>query len=139
MATVIEVMGMSLPYSACTPAISPDKERECTSIGGYLRNLMEQDIKPLDIMTKAAFVNAIVMTNVLGGSTNVVLHLLAIARSAGVDLQIEEFGEIASRTPYLGNLSVRRAAPVVARELELTFLSLPAPTVRRSSHPGSTS
>jgi len=64
MATVIEVLGMSLPYSSCTPAISPEKEAECTRIGGYLRNLMEQDIKPLDIMTKQSFINAITVTNI---------------------------------------------------------------------------
>src|SRR5690606_16930863 len=80
MACAIEALGMSLPYSASTPATDPEKLVECHKAGAALRHLLENDIKPRDIMTRAAFENAMVMVIALGGSTNAVLHLIAMAR-----------------------------------------------------------
>jgi dihydroxy-acid dehydratase len=104
MAVAIEALGMSLPYSSSIPAVDPAKIEECLKAGGAIKNLLEQDIKPRDIMTRAAFENAMVMVIVLGGSTNAVLHLLAIARSAGVHLTLDDFKAANERTPYLADL-----------------------------------
>ncbi|MBN1609914.1 MAG: dihydroxy-acid dehydratase [Polyangiaceae bacterium] len=104
MATAIEVMGMSLPYSSSTPAENTKKLVECFATGAAMRNLMEQDIKPKDIMTRAAFENAMVITMVLGGSTNAVLHLIAVARAVGVELTIDDFQAVSDRIPYLADL-----------------------------------
>lgn len=103
MASAIEVLGMSLPYSSSTPAEDPMKLDECARAGQAIRNLLELDLKPRDIMTREAFENAIVLVNVLGGSTNAVLHLIAIARSVDVPLDIEDFQRIGSRTPLLAD------------------------------------
>ncbi|HEY9053014.1 MAG TPA: dihydroxy-acid dehydratase [Gammaproteobacteria bacterium] len=104
MATAIEAMGMSLPYSSCTPATDPDKLDECLRAGAALKNLMEKDIKPRDIMTREAFENAIVMVMALGGSTNAVLHLLAMARAVDVDLKIEDFQCVSDRVPFIADI-----------------------------------
>ncbi len=104
MASAIEAMGMSLPYSSSTPAVEPGKIEECLQAGLAIRYLLENDIKPRDIMTRAAFENAMVLVIVLGGSTNAVLHLLAIARSVGVDLSIDDFQAVSDRVPYLADL-----------------------------------
>ena len=104
MASAIEVMGMSLPYSSSTPAEDPAKLEECVRAGHAIRNLLELDLKPRDIMTREAFENAMVLTCVLGGSTNAVLHLLAIARSVGVELTIDDFQRTSDRTPLLADL-----------------------------------
>ena len=104
MAVAIEALGMSLPYSSSTPATDRAKTAECLAAGAAIRKLMEHDIRPLDIMTRAAFENAMTITMVLGGSTNAVLHLLAMAHAAGVDLEIDEFQTVSDRTPYLANL-----------------------------------
>jgi len=104
MATAIEAMGMSLPYSSCTPATDPDKLDECLRAGAALKNLMEKDIKPRDIMTREAFENAIVMVMALGGSTNAVLHLLAMARAVDVDLKIEDFQSVSDRVPFIADI-----------------------------------
>ena len=104
MAVAIEAMGMSLPYSSSTPATDPGKAAECRAAGTAIRRLLEEDIRPRDIMTRAAFENAMVITMVLGGSTNAVLHLMAIAHSAGVDLDIEDFQPVSDRIPFLGDL-----------------------------------
>jgi len=104
MASAIEALGMSLPYSSSTPAVDPGKIEECLSAGKAIRYLLENDIKPRDIMTRAAFENAMVLVTVLGGSTNAVLHLLAMARSVGVDLTIDDFASVTARTPYLADL-----------------------------------
>jgi dihydroxy-acid dehydratase len=103
MATAIEVMGMSLPGSSSTPAEAPEKLAECRAAGEAIRGLLERDIKPRDIMTRRAFENAMVITMALGGSTNVVLHLIAVARAAGVELGIDDFGRVSDRVPYLGD------------------------------------
>ena len=87
MASAIEAMGMSLPYSSSTPAVDPAKIEECLEVGRTVRRLLEKDIKPRDIMTREAFENAMVLVMALGGSTNAVLHLIAIARSVGVSLE----------------------------------------------------
>lgn len=97
-------MGMSLPFSSSTPAVYPEKQQECLRAGKYMRILLEKDIKPLDIMTRPAFLNAIVITMILCGSTNAVLHLLAVARSCNVELSIDDFQRIAETTPVLGDL-----------------------------------
>lgn len=104
MASAIETMGLSLPYSSSIPATHEDKIKECEEAGRAILHLLEEDIKPRDIMTRKAFENAITMVTVLGGSTNAVLHLLAMARSAEVDLTIDDFQEISNRTPYLADL-----------------------------------
>ena len=104
MASAIEVMGMSLPGSASTPATNEGKLAECKLAGAAMLNLLEKDIKPSNIMTREAFENAVVMVIVLGGSTNAVLHLIAMARTAGVPLGLKDFQDISNRTPYLADL-----------------------------------
>lgn len=107
MASAAEAMGMTLPYSSSTPAIYPEKLQECLDAGKAIRNLMENDIKPRDIMTRDAFENAMVLTMALGGSTNVVLHLIAIARSVGINLTLDDFQAASDRTPFIANLKPR--------------------------------
>jgi len=104
MAAAIEALGMSLPYSSSTPATAPEKLEECRRAGAAVKSLLEQDLRPSAIMTRAAFENAMVLITVLGGSTNAVLHLLAIARSAGVDLSIDDFQKVSDRVPFLADL-----------------------------------
>lgn len=104
MSSAIEAMGMSLPYNSSIPAISNEKSNEAGRVGSAMRNLLERDIKPLDIMTRKAFENAISIVMVLGGSTNAVLHLLAMARASNVDIQLKDFQEISDRTPFLADL-----------------------------------
>jgi len=104
MAVAIEALGMSLPYSSSAPAESPEKQEECLRAGAAIRNLLERDIKPSDIMTPAAFENAMVMVIALGGSTNAVLHLIAMAHAVDVSLQIDDFQKVSDRIPYLADL-----------------------------------
>ena len=104
MACAIEALGMSLPYSSSTPAEDPGKLEECFRSGAVIRKLLELDLKPRDIMTRAAFENAMVIVMALGGSTNAVLHLLAMARSVGVPLTIDDFEKVSDRVPYLADL-----------------------------------
>ena len=104
MASAIEALGMSLPYSASIPAEYPEKLDECVEAGKAIRLLLEKDIKPRDIMTRQAFENAMVIVMALGGSTNAVLHLIAIARSVDVDLTIDDFQSVSDRVPYLADL-----------------------------------
>ena len=104
MASSIEALGMSLPGSSSQDAISDSKKDDCVNAGNAIMNLLERDIKPSDIMTRDAFENAITVVIALGGSTNAVLHLLAIAHSIGVDLCLDDFTEIGKRTPVLANL-----------------------------------
>ncbi len=104
MASAIEALGMSLPYSSSTPATDPDKLKECIQAGQAIRYLLEQDIKPRDIMTRAAFENAMVVVMALGGSTNAVLHLLAMARAVEVALSLEDFQAVSDRAPFLADL-----------------------------------
>jgi len=103
MASAIEAMGMSLPYSSSNPAISEEKKQECAAAGKAIRLLLERDIKPRDIMTRTAFENAITVIMVLGGSTNAVLHLLAMARSVDVPLTQDDFQSISDRIPVLAD------------------------------------
>jgi len=104
MAAAIETLGMSLPYSSSTPAEDADKLRECVQAGHAIRALLERDIKPRDIMTREAFENAMVVVMALGGSTNAVLHLIAMARSVGVELTIDDFQSVSNRVPYIADL-----------------------------------
>ncbi|MCB0328480.1 MAG: dihydroxy-acid dehydratase [Bdellovibrionales bacterium] len=104
MASAIEALGMSLPYSASIPAEDPEKLEECFRAGKAIDNLLDLDLKPRDIMTRKAFENAIRITMVLGGSTNAVLHLIAIARSVGVELGLPDFQTISDETPFLADL-----------------------------------
>jgi len=104
MASAIEAMGMSLPYSASIPAVDPDKMKECFDAGEAIKAMLEKDIKPRDIITRAALENAMVVTIALGGSTNAVLHLIAIARSVGVDLTLDDFQKVSDRVPFLADL-----------------------------------
>lgn len=104
MASAIETMGMSLPFSSSIPATHAEKIKECRRAGKAIRHLLEEDIKPRDIITRKSLENAVVMTVALGGSTNAVMHLLAIAHSAEIPFTIEEFQEISNRTPYLADL-----------------------------------
>lgn len=103
MASAIEAMGMSLPYSSSAPALSDEKKQECLAAGKAIRNLLEKDIKPSDIMTRKAFENAIVVIMVMGGSTNAVLHMIAIAKSVGIVLTQDDFQAISDRTPMLAD------------------------------------
>ena len=103
MASAIEALGMSLPYSSSTPAEDPQKREECRQAGSAVRRLLELDLKPRDIMTRAAFENALVAVTVLGGSTNAVLHLIAIARSVGVPLTIDDVQRVSDRVPMLAD------------------------------------
>jgi dihydroxy-acid dehydratase len=103
MAAAIEALGMSLPYSSSNPAISEEKKMECLTAGKAIKNLLEKDIKPKDIMTRKAFENAITVIMVLGGSTNAVLHLIAMAKSVDVPLTQDDFQTISDRTPVLAD------------------------------------
>lgn len=104
MASAIEAMGMSLPYSSSIPADDPLKLGECLASGKAIRVLLEKDIKPRDIMTRKAFENAMVTVMALGGSTNAVLHLVAIARACEVPLSIDDFQSVSDRIPYIADL-----------------------------------
>ncbi|MBI2981481.1 MAG: dihydroxy-acid dehydratase [Deltaproteobacteria bacterium] len=104
MASAIEALGMSLPYSSSLPATGQEKREECLRTGSAIRHLLEQDIKPKQIMTKRAFENAITTVMALGGSTNAVLHLIAMAKSVGVKLILDDFQRISDRTPFLADL-----------------------------------
>ena len=104
MATAIEALGMSLPYSSSLPATDEGKIRECLGAGKAIRKLLELDLKPSQIMTREAFENAMVMVMALGGSTNAVLHLIAMARSVGVDLVIDDFQSVSDRVPFIADL-----------------------------------
>ena len=103
MASAIEALGMSLPYSSSNPALSKEKQDECEAIGKAIKILIERDIKPKDIMTRKAFENAITVIMVLGGSTNAVLHLIAIAKSVGVSLTQDDFQAISNKIPVLSD------------------------------------
>jgi dihydroxy-acid dehydratase len=104
MASAIEALGMSLPYSSSIPAEDPAKIDECQRAAKAVRLLMERDIKPRDIMTRAAFENAMVIVIALGGSTNAVLHLIAMARSVGINLTLADFQKVSDRVPFLADL-----------------------------------
>jgi dihydroxy-acid dehydratase len=104
MASAIEALGMSLPYSASMPATDPGKADECRRAGAAMRTLLERDLKPADIMTRAAFDNALAVVMALGGSTNAVLHLIAMSRAIGVDLTLADVQAASDRTPYLADL-----------------------------------
>ena len=103
MAAAIEALGMSLPYSSTNPAISQEKKKECLEAGKAIKHLLEKDIKPTDIMTRKAFENAITVIMVLGGSTNAVLHLIAMAKSVDVELTQDDFQTISNKVPVLAD------------------------------------
>ena len=115
MASAIETLGMSLPYSSSYPAGSPEKLAECRRAGQAMRNLLEKDIKPRDILTREAFENAIAVVIALGGSTNAVLHLIAIAKAADVPLSLADFQRVSDRTPLLADL--KPSGPYVMEDL----------------------
>ena len=104
MASAIEALGMALPYNSSNPAVSPDKKAECERVGSALRHLVEQDLKPKDIVTRKSLENAIRLIAVLGGSTNAVLHFLAIAKAAEIEFTIDDFQAIMDKTPFLADL-----------------------------------
>ncbi|MCC5940817.1 MAG: dihydroxy-acid dehydratase [Balneolaceae bacterium] len=104
MASAIETLGMSLPYSSSIPATHSEKRKECEKAGEAILNLLEQDIKPKDIITKRSLENAVAMIIALGGSTNAVMHMLAIAKAAEVDFTIDDFQAVSDRTPFLADL-----------------------------------
>ena len=104
MASAIEALGMSLPYSSSTPAESAEKHDECRQAASAVGLLLERDIKPRDVMTRAAFENAMVVIMALGGSTNAVLHLIAMARAVDVELTIDDFQAVSDRVPFLADL-----------------------------------
>lgn len=104
MATAIEVMGMTLPGSSSNPAVSKAKILECLAAGGAIKKLLTEDIRPSDILTRQAFENAMILVNITGGSTNAVLHLIAIADSVGIKLTIDDFQSVSDRTPFLADL-----------------------------------
>ena len=104
MASAIEAMGMSLPYSSSIPAVDAEKLDECYRVGAAVHNLLEKDLKPRDIMTREAFENAMVVVMALGGSTNAVLHLIAMARAVEVPLSVDDFQAVSNRIPYIADL-----------------------------------
>ena len=104
MASAIEAMGMSLPYNSSIPAESMEKQAECHQVGAAIHHLLREDIKPRDIMTRQAFENAVTVITALGGSTNAVLHMIAIARAAEVEFSIDDFQKIGDRTPFIADL-----------------------------------
>lgn len=104
MATAIETLGLTLPGSSSSPAESEAKKVECRNVGAAIRNILKEDIRPHDILTRQAFEDAMVVVTVLGGSTNAVLHLIAIAHSVGIKLTIEDFQKVTDRTPFLADL-----------------------------------
>ncbi len=104
MASAIEALGMSLPYSASAPAIDQEKVDECLRAGAALKHILELDLKPRDIMTRDAFENAMVVVTALGGSTNAVLHLIAMARALDMDLTVDDFQRVSDRIPFLADL-----------------------------------
>ena len=104
MASAIEALGMSLPYSASAPAVDPSKVAECVKTGDAIRNLLELDLKPRDIMTREAFENAMVVIIALGGSTNAVLHMIAMARAVDIDLTVDDFQSVSDRVPFIADL-----------------------------------
>ncbi|MCX6296240.1 MAG: dihydroxy-acid dehydratase [Bacteroidetes bacterium] len=104
MASAIEALGLSVPYSSSNPALSAEKKEECEKAGDYLKVLLEKDLKPSDILTKESFENALTVVVVLGGSTNAVLHLIAMAKTANIDFTLEDITRINEKTPVLANL-----------------------------------
>jgi dihydroxy-acid dehydratase len=104
MSSAIEALGMSLPYSSSNPALSEEKKQECLAAGKAIRILLEKDIKPRDIMTRKAFENAITMVSVLGGSTNAVMHLIAMAHAVDIEITLKDFQDISDKTPLLADL-----------------------------------
>ncbi|KAG0453071.1 hypothetical protein HPP92_025735 [Vanilla planifolia] len=124
MASAIETMGMTLPYSSSTPAEDPLKLDECRLAGKYMLNLLKMDLKPRDIITERSLQNAMVVVMALGGSTNAVLHLIAIARSVGLQLTLDEFQKVSDRVPFLADLkpSDWRTPAVIRYLLEEGFL-----------------
>lgn len=104
MASALEVMGMTLPGSSSNPAESQAKHLECLAAGGAIKKLLTEDIRPSDILTRQAFENAMILVNITGGSTNAVLHLIAIAHSIGIKLTIDDFQSVSDRTPFLSDL-----------------------------------
>lgn len=104
MASAAEALGMTLPGSSSFPAEYQEKLSEADSVGSAMRNLLENNILPRDIMTRAAFENAIVLTMILGGSTNAVLHLIAVAHSVGIKLELDDFQHVSDRIPLLADL-----------------------------------
>ncbi|KAF2140915.1 uncharacterized protein K452DRAFT_272627 [Aplosporella prunicola CBS 121167] len=104
MATAIETLGMTVPGSSSTPAVDPKKVQECENIGEVIKNLLKEDIRPKDIMTRQAFENAMIVVTILGGSTNAVLHLIAVADAVGIKLTIDDFQAVSDKTPFLADL-----------------------------------
>ncbi|KAL3467190.1 dihydroxy-acid dehydratase Dad [Aspergillus heterothallicus] len=104
MATAIEVLGLSVPGSSSCPAEDPRKKAECEGIGETVKNLLKEDIRPSDILTRQAFENAMVVVNILGGSTNAVMHLIAVAQSVGIKLTLDDFQAVSDKTPFLADL-----------------------------------
>ncbi|TGM87449.1 dihydroxy-acid dehydratase [Leptospira bouyouniensis] len=104
MATAIEVMGMSLPFSSSSPARSEEKKKECQEIGKYMYNLLEKDIKPSDIITPKSILNALRVITILGGSTNAALHMIAIARTMGIHLDLDQIQKVTDTTPLLADM-----------------------------------
>lgn len=104
MASAIEALGLSLPYSSSAPATSDKKKQECLLAGAAIRNLLEKDIKPKDIITYESITNAVRVAMILGGSTNLVLHFLAIAKAAGVKFKLKDFQQLSDKTPMLADL-----------------------------------
>lgn len=104
MASAIEALGLSLPYSSSIPAANPDKNQECKHVGHYIKELLEKDIKPRDIVTRESFFNAMKIIIALGGSTNAVMHIIAMAHAGGIKITLDDFQDVSNNTPLLADL-----------------------------------
>ena len=104
MSSAIEALGMSLPHSSSNPAVSPEKRDECLGVAAAMHNLLKLDLKPRDIVTKKSLENALAMVMVMGGSTNAVLHFLAIARAFEIEWTLSDMQRVSDKTPYLADL-----------------------------------
>ncbi|WJG36195.1 dihydroxy-acid/6-phosphogluconate dehydratase [Fusarium oxysporum Fo47] len=117
LATIIETLGLAVPGSSSAPATSPAKLRECNRMGSVIRICLEKDIRPRSLLTRASFENALVMTMAVGGSTNSGLHVLAMAKTADVDLTLDDFQRVSDKTPFIANMAPSVLKLLVAAKL----------------------
>lgn len=123
MASALEAMGIMLPYSSSSPSTSENKKKECEEVSNYIKILLEKNIKPRDIVTKDSIENGIKLAMCLGGSTNLVLHFLAIAKSANIDFTLKDFQRISNKIPLIGNL--KPSGPFLMEDIHICIGGMP--------------